>query len=137
MSPPVENLVSRLRAKRSGKGWRAHGPAHEDHNPSLSINEGADGRALVKCLAGCTLDEVLSAIGLTKKDLFPLTAFPKAIGNGELPCSSPAATSFDWQNCEHGFTDKHAGQVAKWRGFSPEFVKELRDNGKIGIYDAL
>jgi 5S rRNA maturation endonuclease (ribonuclease M5) len=67
---PVENLVSRLKAKRSGKGWEARCPAHEDRKPSLSINEGADGRALIKCHAGCSTDAVLRAIGLTTKDLF-------------------------------------------------------------------
>ncbi len=67
---PVENLVSLLKAKRSGKGWEAKCPAHEDHKPSLGINEGADGRALIKCHAGCSTDAVLRAIGLTTKDLF-------------------------------------------------------------------
>ena len=78
MSGPVENLVSRLQAKRCGKGWISRCPAHDDGKPSLRIDEGADGRALVKCWAGCTLDAVLSAIGLTTKDLFPVSAFPKS-----------------------------------------------------------
>ena len=137
MSPPVENLVRRVHAKRCAKGWLGKCPAHQDQRPSLSIDEGVDGRALVKCWAGCTLDAILSALGLTKKDLFSPATLPKPTGNGELPDSTPTATSFDWQNCKHGFTDKQAGHVAKWRGFSPEFVKELRDNGQIGIYDGL
>jgi hypothetical protein len=52
VSAPVENLVERLHAKRSGKGWIAKCPVHEDHKPSLSLDEGADGRALLKCHAG-------------------------------------------------------------------------------------
>ena len=134
MSPPVENLVSRLSAQRSGKGWLARCPAHDDHNPSLSIDEGADGRALVKCWAGCTVEAVLSAIGLSKKDLFPQGAFPKPIRSGEPISSTAAATSFDWHKRVDDFTDKHVEQVAKWRGFSPEFVRELRDAGLIGIF---
>ena len=59
MSSPVENLVERLHAKRSGKGWIAKCPAHNDLKPSLSINEGADGRALVKCQAGCSTEDVI------------------------------------------------------------------------------
>jgi DNA primase len=48
MSAPVEKLIQRLHAKRSGNGWIAKCPAHDDHKPSLSIDEGADGRALIK-----------------------------------------------------------------------------------------
>ena len=56
---PIEMVLSRLPdAKRSGKGWVAQCPAHEDRNPSLSITEGDDGRALVNCHAGCTVEAV-------------------------------------------------------------------------------
>jgi hypothetical protein len=64
VSAPVKNLVERLHAKRSGKGWIAKCPAHEDHKPSLSLGEGADGRALLKCHAGCSTDDVLAADNL-------------------------------------------------------------------------
>ena len=74
MSAPVENLVSRLHAKRSGKGWIAKCPAHQDRKPSLSIDEGSDGRALLKCHAGCSTDAVIAALGLTRRDLFPVTS---------------------------------------------------------------
>ena len=71
MSAPLENLVQRLDARRSGKGWIAKCPAHDDRKPSLSIDEGTDGRALIKCHAGCSTDDVISALGLTRRDLFP------------------------------------------------------------------
>ncbi len=60
MSAPVENLVQRLDARRSGKGWIAKCPAHDDRKPSLSIDEGTDGRALIKCHAGCSTDDVMT-----------------------------------------------------------------------------
>jgi len=69
---PVENLVQRLNARRSGQGWKANCPAHDDHVPSLSIKEGADGRVLLKCFAGCSTDSVLAAIELKARDLFPV-----------------------------------------------------------------
>ena len=71
MNAPIENLVERLQAKRSGSGWIAKCPAHNDRTPSLSINEGTDGRVLIKCHAGCCLENILTATGLTKADLFP------------------------------------------------------------------
>jgi putative DNA primase/helicase len=70
VSTPIENFVSRLNAKRSGKGWVANCPAHDDRKPSLNINEGADGSVLLKCHAGCPVDRIVGALNLTMKDLF-------------------------------------------------------------------
>ena len=46
-------------------------PAHNDQHNSLSIGVGDNKRILLHCHAGCTTDSILSAIGLTTKDLFP------------------------------------------------------------------
>lgn len=45
-------------------------PSHEDRSPSLSVSEGRDGRALVHCFAGCSVEEVCRALDLTVRDLF-------------------------------------------------------------------
>lgn len=78
---PVELVVDRLSAagcnpRRSGDGWSARCPVQEAHkrgdrNPSLSIGEGADGKALIYCHAGCTLPDVARALELHTADLFP------------------------------------------------------------------
>jgi hypothetical protein len=69
---PVENLLAKLSGvRKSGKGWSARCPAHDDRKASLSICEGEDGRALVKCHANCDTSAVLAAVGLTLADLFP------------------------------------------------------------------
>ncbi|MCL2644312.1 MAG: DNA primase [Betaproteobacteria bacterium] len=70
---PIETLLSRLgKVRPSGTGrWAACCPAHDDRNPSLSIRELDDGRALVHCFAGCQVSDVLAAIGLSLPDLFP------------------------------------------------------------------
>jgi hypothetical protein len=62
------NLLDRVR--RSGSGYSARCPAHEDRNNSLSINEGEDGRILVHCHAGCTFADIVAALELEPKDLF-------------------------------------------------------------------
>ena len=60
-----------VRAQRIGAGrWKARCPAHNDRSPSLSIREGDDGRVLVLCRAGCSLDSILAALKLAKRDLF-------------------------------------------------------------------
>jgi hypothetical protein len=58
-------------ARKSGSGWSARCPAHEDRNPSLSINEGDDGRVLLHCHCGCSPDAVVRAKGLSMSDLMP------------------------------------------------------------------
>lgn len=75
MSAPVDRVLEALRnhglqPKRSGKGWSCRCPAHEDRNPSLSVNAGDDGRALIRCHAGCAVEAVCTAIGLQPSDLF-------------------------------------------------------------------
>jgi len=91
MSAPVENLIQRLSAKSSGNRWVAKCPAHEDKTPSLSITEGSDGRALLKCFAGCEFDAILSALGMRAADLFPAPI--PAPDRASAPAKSAAAVT--------------------------------------------
>lgn len=72
---PVELITSRLegyKLKRTGRGsWVACCPHHEDRTPSLSITEADDGRVLIHCHAGCSVDQVVGSLGLSLVDLFP------------------------------------------------------------------
>lgn len=69
---PIDRILPLLDSVReTGGGWVARCPAHEDRRPSLSIAEGADGRVLLKCFAGCTAEDVVRAVGLRLADLFP------------------------------------------------------------------
>ena len=68
----MPELLERLRSvTRCGDGWLAQCPAHDDARSSLSVNRGVDGRWLVKCHAGCSLDQVLRPLGLKAADVFP------------------------------------------------------------------
>lgn len=51
--------------------WKACCPAHDDKSPSLAITEASDGTVLLKCWVGCTAQDIVSAIGLELRDLFP------------------------------------------------------------------
>jgi putative DNA primase/helicase len=44
--------------------------AHADSSPSLAFRLKEDGRLLVRCWANCSQDDVLSALGWTRSDLF-------------------------------------------------------------------
>lgn len=75
MSDPVHRILTALREyghepRKGGAGWCCKCPAHDDQNPSLSIHAGDDGRALVNCHAGCTVDAVCGSVGLRPADLF-------------------------------------------------------------------
>ena len=78
---PVNTILTALeragcKLTRDGDGWRTSCPSsNHPHgnrkNPALSISEGADGRALLCCHAGCGVDDVLGALGLEPAALFP------------------------------------------------------------------
>ena len=65
----AESIAKALRGRRSGRGWVARCPAHDDRNPSLSIAEGRDGRPLLFCFAGCQWPDIRDA--LQAKGLWP------------------------------------------------------------------
>ena len=69
----IDNLLSRLEKVRpSGPdNWMACCPAHEDNLASLSIRYASDGKTLIHCFAGCSVHEVVAAVGLEISDLFP------------------------------------------------------------------
>ena len=68
---PVEQVLHRVTGvKRSGARWMARCPAHEDGTASLQIARGDDGRALIKCFAGCALPDILGKLGIKTSDLF-------------------------------------------------------------------
>jgi len=66
----VLSLLSGLR-DRGGGSYSAKCPAHDDRSPSLSIKLCDDGRILMHCFAGCDVEDVCSALGLTIADLMP------------------------------------------------------------------
>jgi hypothetical protein len=68
----IENILPLLDKVRGRNGsYQACCPAHDDKDPSLSITETSDGKVLLKCFSGCTAAEIVEAVGLEMKDLFP------------------------------------------------------------------
>ncbi len=70
--PSIEQLLYRLeKVRKAGAGYTARCPAHKDRTASLSVGIGADSKILMKCHAGCSIHDVVGALGLTISDLFP------------------------------------------------------------------
>lgn len=69
----LEKVLSRLdKVKPAGVSkWKACCPAHDDKTPSLAISETSDGTVLLRCWVGCNAKDIVTAIGLELRDLFP------------------------------------------------------------------
>lgn len=88
----LDTVLSRLgHVRRSGSGWTARCPAHDDQHASLSVAAAPDGRVLVRCFAGCGVSDILRAIGLDWSALFdasngrPRSASPGPNGRASTP----------------------------------------------------
>lgn len=68
----AHQLLERLeKVRQTGlDSWAARCPAHVDRTASLSIRE-TEGKVLVHCFAGCSVHDVVGAVGLQLQDLFP------------------------------------------------------------------
>jgi putative DNA primase/helicase len=104
---PTERILSALadrncEPKQNGKGWSARCPAHDDRSPSLSIDEGDDGRALLHCHAGCKVDAICSAVGLRVLDLMPtadtLPMLGKPKGGGRKQGKARLVAQYDYRD---------------------------------------
>jgi hypothetical protein len=71
-STPIQIILDRLAGVRgSGRDrWEAHCPAHEDRRRSLSVAVGESAKVLLKCHAGCPVEQIVAALELRMTDLF-------------------------------------------------------------------
>ena len=79
MNAPLQRVVDALEShgcnpRKTGTGWSARCPAHDDKNPSLSVAEGDKHPVVLNCQAGCTPEAVLEALGLTLADVCEQTS---------------------------------------------------------------
>jgi hypothetical protein len=89
-------LLSRLDGvRRTGRGWSARCPAHDDHSASLSIAEADDGRVLIHCFAGCAAADVVAAVDLSLAHLF--AEKPRASSPGGWRAARAAFREAGWR----------------------------------------
>ena len=92
----VDELLGRLEGvRRSGRGWSARCPAHEDRHASLSVAL-LEGKLLLHCHAGCPTERIVSRLGLRIADLFsdagkgsPTRPLPQQAALPSQYCSAP------------------------------------------------
>jgi DNA primase (bacterial type) len=70
---PKDKILPKLQDVKQIKQneWMTRCPCHQDDKASLHITELPNGQLLIKCHAGCNYLDILGAIGLNKKDLYP------------------------------------------------------------------
>lgn len=70
MSTLTEVVLPKLDGiKKSGSGYMARCPVHDDGSASLSLSVGADHPVVMHCHAGCPNEDILAALNLTWDDL--------------------------------------------------------------------
>lgn len=133
---PLEKILDIAKnARKAGGGWLVscpcedHGQGNGDRNPSVSVKVANDGRALVKCQAGCETESVLAGWGLTMSDLFEKSenvhTFRRS-STGGAGSSTPSKTRSTDQHPEEapdpGVT---LATYAKYTKLPTEFLKSL------------
>jgi hypothetical protein len=135
---PIERVLARLPGyKPSGDGFKACCPAHDDHDPSLSITEKKDGRVLLHCHAGCRTNDVVTALGLCTTDLFPtgldlLGRNSPSQKPNAYPTAAEAAAAYGrgtpsqvW--AYHDADGNDVGRILRWE---TAYGKEIRPIGR-------
>ena len=81
---PIDKVLPHLERKRQTgpKSWMALCPAHDDHNPSLSVTEADNYRLLINCFAGCSPDSIVGSWGMGLSDLYPPDEYIKRFKKG-------------------------------------------------------
>src|SRR5215204_2732029 len=117
---PVDFVLDRAdNPRRAGSGWLVscplpdHGQGRGDKNPSVSVTEGDDGRALVNCRAGCQTEDIAAAWGLKMSDLFE-----QRNGHKKVLHSTPSKTTATVQPC-------NLENYAEAKGLPVEFLEKL------------
>ena len=73
MTRPLDLILGKLEkvsGSGSGSRFKALCPAHGDRSPSLSIKECDDGRVLLHCFGGCSVEAIVTSMNFTMTNLF-------------------------------------------------------------------
>ena len=138
LSPAVANVLRALGdsgLRQSADGWTARCPAHDDRNPSLSISEGSDGKALILCRAGCVTADVARAVGLTMADLMPSRDDPSPHLNGTQSGASGGKTdsgSHDRIAATYDYLDERRALLYQVVRYDPKGFRQRRPDGSGG-----
>jgi putative DNA primase/helicase len=108
----AESIARNLEARRSGTGWMAKCPAHDDKNPSLSIRE-VDGKVLLHCHAGCAQRAVIETLKASGAWQTERTIFLRIVA-------------------EYDYTDEQGNLLYQTVRYEPKDFRQRRPDGSGG-----
>ncbi|WP_420913998.1 DUF7146 domain-containing protein [Bartonella krasnovii] len=128
----AQNLTRALRGVWHGHYGSARCPAHDDQWPSLSLSNGHDGRLLLTCYAGCSLERLYKRLEelacLENKSLLIKLMITHSLSQNSLAetylrnrgitCELPADLRFQ-NKCPHPLGMTLPALVALLRGLTP------------------
>ena len=105
--------------KRAGQEFTGQCPAHEDRRASLSWRDGDKG-VVITCFAGCTIEAITGALGLTPASLFfePRTA--------SAPTPARVITA------RYPYTDEQGTLLYEVVRYQPKDFRQRKPDGKGG-----
>lgn len=109
----ANELAGGRRPQPTATGWLTWCPAHDDHDPSLSVGQSDQGQVLVHCFSGCSQEAVIDA--LKAKNLWPSK-------NGDR---APAAGGYQNKKIEAVYQYKNEAGILLF-----EVVRERLQDGK-------
>ena len=129
----IDSILSRLRkVRKSGQGWTACCPAHDDKNASLSVKVTETGRLLAYCHAGCSFEAILESLGLGRERFTPS---PRPIETGpskeQLEAQGKAVRL--WTNARPANKD-HTYLIRK--NILPHHARQIGDSLVIPLQDS-
>jgi putative DNA primase/helicase len=131
MTNDITEILESLHARRSGTGWIARCPAHEDKAPSLSLRVTETGRLLAYCHAGCSFRKIREALGLSGERFAPS---PQKEETGPTPeqLEAQAKAVRLWQgakpaNPQHSYLIRKKIQAHQARQFGNTLLIPMQD----------
>ena len=114
----IDEILNQLtNVKKSGDGYSARCPEHEDLKNSLSIGLTKEGKVLIHCHAGCDTKEIVAKLGLEMRDLFPVSSKRSA--------SRKISATYD-------YLDENRKILYQAVRYSPKGFSQRRPDGKGG-----
>jgi hypothetical protein len=123
----VRDILERLKGVgKSGGGWIARCPAHDDRKASLSISlDDCATKILIHCHAGCALEEICRAVRIEVRDLF-------LDGGRETRYSAVAKKTV----ARYDYSDEKGTLLFQVCGLEPKGFRQHRPEGQGGwIYN--
>ncbi|HEX3220602.1 MAG TPA: hypothetical protein VHU77_11415 [Candidatus Limnocylindria bacterium] len=79
-SAPAWSAFERRGLVDKGSYFMGACPAHEDDKRSMTVTVGDTGAMLIKCFAGCRVEDIVEAVGVQMRELWPPSERPRAPG---------------------------------------------------------